>query len=116
MSEKDKKFYHDLKADPVRYAADLERKRRERKARPEYQRDRKRYWRANNPEALARIRSAGHAVEKALKNGSLSKPRRCARCDKPRTLEAHHHKGYSPEHWLDVRWLCSTCHAIEDGR
>lgn len=24
--------------------------------------------------------------------------------------EAHHHKGYSPEHALDVRWLCKRHH------
>lgn len=30
-------------------------------------------------------------------------------------LQAHHHRGYSPEHWLDVEWLCPTCHGKADN-
>jgi len=25
-------------------------------------------------------------------------------------IEAHHHQGYAPEHWLDVVWLCTRHH------
>lgn len=24
--------------------------------------------------------------------------------------EAHHHKGYAEENWLNVQWLCKQCH------
>ena len=27
-----------------------------------------------------------------------------------RPVQAHHHKGYAPEHRLDVRWTCFPCH------
>ena len=42
MSERDKKLWAKLKADPVRYAAYLERKKRERAARSGYEAERKR--------------------------------------------------------------------------
>ena len=25
-------------------------------------------------------------------------------------IEAHYYKGYSPEYWLAVQWLCTDCH------
>jgi hypothetical protein len=31
-------------------------------------------------------------------------------------MEAHHHRGYGPEHVLDVIWLCRGCHAEAHGR
>jgi predicted HNH restriction endonuclease len=30
-------------------------------------------------------------------------------------IEAHHHKGYDEEHWLDVVWLCRPCHREVDS-
>ena len=56
---------------------------------------------------------AHDAVAKALKSGALKKPAACSACrrsDVPR-LVGHHYRGYSPEHWLDVEWLCDRCHA-----
>ena len=25
-------------------------------------------------------------------------------------IEAHHFSGYTPDHWLNVQWLCVSCH------
>jgi hypothetical protein len=115
MSERDKRFYEALKADPARYAAYLERKRAERKARSGYETKRKRQWRAANPELASRIRRANHAVETALKSGRLVRPERCADCRCKGKVEAHHFKGYAPQHWLDIIWLCVFCHRKADA-
>lgn len=29
-------------------------------------------------------------------------------------VEAHHHKGYDEDHWLDVVWLCRSCHVLAE--
>jgi hypothetical protein len=54
------------------------------------------------------------AVEKlniAVKSKRIIKP---ANCQYPgckiEKIEAHHHKGYEPENWLDVQWLCKKHH------
>jgi hypothetical protein len=116
-AERDKKRYAEIKADPVRYAALLDRKNRELKKRQEergYETARKREWRKRNPEATDRIRRAGHAVEAALLKGTLVRPKSCSGCGKNAKVEGHHHKGYAPEHWLDVRWFCTPCHRTAD--
>lgn len=67
----------------------------------------------------AKIFSAQHpnqdkahkAVKKAIKDGRLPKvgSLKCHYC--PTTAEEyHHHKGYAPEHWLDVIPACIDCH------
>lgn len=112
----DQEKYRRLKADPVKYAALIERKRRERARKPEYERERKRKWRAANPEKVKRIRDAGHAVETAVRRGELYKRNSCQACRMIGKVEAHHHKGYEPDHWLDVQWLCAMCHAKADKR
>jgi RecJ-like exonuclease len=62
-----------------------------------------------------RIRKAGHAVETAVRNGTLYKRNSCQQCRMIGKVEAHHHKGYAPEHWLDVEWLCVMCHRKADA-
>lgn len=54
------------------------------------------------------------AVNLALEQGRLTRPPTCERpgCTR-KAEEAHHHKGYEPENWLTVRWLCATCHYHE---
>ena len=56
--------------------------------------------------------TARMAVYVAIKCGKLIKPVKCSMCLSPSKLEAHHHKGYSKDHHLDVIWLCNTCHNI----
>lgn len=120
MSETDKKAYAALKADPARYAKYLERRRlaerRITKARPGRETARKRNWRVSNPEDAQRIREAGHAVESAVRSGKLYKRRSCQNCAVIGKVEAHHYKGYAPENWLEVQWLCAKCHRKADAK
>lgn len=59
---------------------------------------------------------ARRAVHNAVRRGALTK-KPCLRCgfdEDARLIEAHHYRGYDREHWLDVQWLCSRCHAEVD--
>ena len=56
-------------------------------------------------------RSAYTAVWRAKAAGLLVK-RPCEVCGTENS-QAHHHKGYSNEHRLDVRWLCPQHHSDE---
>lgn len=50
------------------------------------------------------------AVARAVKRGDLVRqPCGCG----SKKVEAHHHKGYAEQHWLDVVWLCKRCHDAE---
>lgn len=58
-------------------------------------------------------RYAQALVNHCVKVGILAKPDRCESCGKQATgrgLHGHHHRGYSPQHALDVQWLCVACH------
>lgn len=69
---------------------------------------------AANP--LRRLQQSAHqAVYKAVKKGILAKPDKCQHdgCEKTR-IDAHHHKGYERQFWLDVQWLCRKHHAEEE--
>jgi hypothetical protein len=50
---------------------------------------------------------ANNAVTNAVAAGILTRLP-CMVCGKK--AEAHHHKGYTKEHWLDVQWLCRKHH------
>lgn len=101
-------------------------KRRASKQKPEnklknrlYQRtySRKRYRDpVNHAKHLARL-----AVQKAIKRGIIVKATTCqgerlcnSLCLPNSLLEAHHTLGYAQEHWLDIEWLCKSCHIIVD--
>lgn len=82
----------------------------------------RRHYRRHRLDILAKAKAnydpvkarAWGAVRAALKRGDLiSQP--CVKCGSDRS-EAHHHKGYEPEHWLDVEWLCRPCHTLEHRR
>lgn len=50
-------------------------------------------------------------MENALKDtSSFTRPDNCEACGRTCVPHAHHYKGYEPEHWLDVQWLCVPCH------
>lgn len=55
-------------------------------------------------------RRAAKAVRVAIVDGRLIRPQQCSRCGEGGRIEGHHHKGYAPEHQLDVVWLCKRCH------
>lgn len=56
-------------------------------------------------------RKARGAVSAALRTGKITRPKHCQvkGCNETR-LQAHHWKGYAPEHWLDIQWLCNKHH------
>lgn len=57
---------------------------------------------------------AVYAVNNAIRAGELPRPdtKMCHYCSKP-AQQYHHHKGYAPEHWLDVVPVCIPCHSIK---
>lgn len=66
---------------------------------------------------------AWYAVKSAIRRGILIRPETCQRCGcRPgltkrgrSKIEAHHYKGYAPEHHLTVEFLCSKCHKLADA-
>lgn len=67
-------------------------------------------WEATYPTA----RTAHKAVFAAIRQGQLPavKECQCTKCGK-QAAEYHHHRGYEPEHYLDVIPLCKSCHRLE---
>ncbi len=58
---------------------------------------------------------ARSAVKHAVATGKLIKPKVCERCPGVHLIQSHHW-SYEKEHWLDVEWLCSVCHAREHAK
>jgi hypothetical protein len=57
-----------------------------------------------------------HYVNNRVARGDIAKPDTCRSCgDKVLRLEGHHYLGYEESHWLDVQWLCHTCHRKVHG-
>lgn len=54
--------------------------------------------------------NARQAVHYAIKIGRIIRPEDCEQCGKTVRTYAHHHKGYSTLHRLDVIHLCRSCH------
>jgi len=57
-------------------------------------------------------RKAMHVVNNAIRTGKLPHPNtlQCHYCP-AQAKQYHHHKGYAPEHWLDVVPVCIKCHS-----
>ena len=66
--------------------------------------------------AKNRIKIIAHgAVRKAVRNGTLFKPKKCSDCKiKTDKLQGHHYKGYKKENHLSVKWLCPACHKLNE--
>jgi hypothetical protein len=77
----------------------------------EKDKERIRKYRSKFPEKY----KAHSTVNNALGDGKLIKPTKCEHCHKEKKLQAHHW-SYEEEHWLDVIWLCTRCHADEHVR
>lgn len=89
------------------YAAAQERRRiKDQAAGWPIQTAKRRWLRSNDPDRV----NAWTAVRWAMLLGVLVRPETCERCSAERRLHAHHHNGYTREHWIDVQWLCSPCH------
>jgi hypothetical protein len=101
-------------ANPERYKASLKRWHETNANTPEARAFKVRYMQAHNkrhPDQYA----ARLAVTKAIQRGDLIR-QPCRECGDPNS-QAHHHKGYQPEHWLDVVFLCRVHHrAAEPAR
>lgn len=54
------------------------------------------------------------AIYEAVRDGRVLRSRSCSECLKYCKPDAHHHKGYARENWLNVKWLCEKCHAAQD--
>ena len=76
----------------------------------QWRRDKAQRHRRHNPKR-AKARSA---VSQAVRSGRLRPPDTCSQCGRAAKVEAHHFRGYAEEHWLDVLWLCKTCHSEAD--
>jgi hypothetical protein len=60
--------------------------------------------------------AARKAVRDAVASGRLVRASHCSDCGTDqRRIQAHHHRGYSPEHALDIVWLCTKCHYAADS-
>jgi hypothetical protein len=66
-----------------------------------------RRWRINHPEKV----KANVVVNSAVRASKLPRPDTlpCHYCT-AQAKDYHHHKGYAPEHWLDVVPVCIICH------
>ncbi|MES2367165.1 MAG: hypothetical protein V4563_14910 [Pseudomonadota bacterium] len=77
---------------------------------PEKTKARRRKWlleyHLKNPEKI----QARQTLNNRVRNGQITKPKRCEGCRKVRKLHAHH-ADYSKR--LEVKWLCPDCHAEE---
>lgn len=69
-------------------------------------------WVEKNPNK----RTAQMAVNNAVRDGRLTKLTHCEHCLKNDVKIQGHHWSYLPENWLDVLWLCASCHGKEHRR
>jgi len=66
----------------------------------------KKKWIENNKEK----RKTHHAVNNAVRDGKLIKPKDCQVCGKIENRIHGHHENY--DNPLDVIWVCSKCHTV----
>lgn len=68
-------------------------------------------WAKSNPQK----RKAQSAASNALRDGKLQRKTVCEHCLLEKKLQKHHW-SYEEQHWLDVIWLCTSCHGKEHKR
>ncbi len=61
-------------------------------------------------------RKAQIASNNAVRDGKLERKTSCEHCGTDKKKLQKHHWSYLEEHWLDVIWLCTTCHGAEHKR
>lgn len=74
--------------------------------------DTKADWADRNKEK----RKAQWTCRNAIRDGKLNKVQVCEHCGTSEKKIQGHHWSYLPEHWLDVIWLCTSCHGKEHKR
>ena len=67
----------------------------------------------NNHRAEYRARTEFRKLMLRLR---VTYPTRCYKCGQIAKTDAHHYKGYEPEHWFDVVFLCRKCHLGEHSK
>lgn len=56
---------------------------------------------------------AHYAVKNAINRGKLKCPSMCDVCHKVNIkIVSHHWKGYAEDSWLDIIWVCQSCHSL----
>jgi hypothetical protein len=55
---------------------------------------------------------ARNKLSHSIRDGNIIKPEECMHCGSSEQLQGHHW-SYEEEHWLDVIWLCTSCHGKE---
>ncbi len=68
-------------------------------------------WAKKNPQK----RRAHEHLMYAIEHGHIYRPEFCSDCGKSCIPDGHHWRGYEPEHWLNVQWLCRSCHKKADN-
>jgi hypothetical protein len=106
-AQREKQMQKNRAANAARKEA-LAQERRERNARIANERSRR--WRRSVPGAA----TAHNRVYLHIKQGKLPPVTTlaCVKCGK-QAKHYHHHKGYAPEHKVDVIPLCVLCHRLE---
>lgn len=56
------------------------------------------------------------AVSRAIKSGKITRPDNCSICGILCKPQAHHKNGYSKNHYLDIDWVCRSCHEKIDNK
>ena len=87
--------YENIKSDPDRYARYVE------------------SIKINNIRSHQRYpgkQQARMAVDYAVRTNQLIRPNFCSECGASCKPEAHH-ESYEKDQWLNVRWMCRSCHA-----
>lgn len=74
--------------------------------------DTKKAWADRNQDK----RRAQYTCKNAVRDGKLVKSESCEHCGTSEKQIQGHHWSYLPEHWLDVIWLCTSCHGKEHKR
>lgn len=69
-------------------------------------------WLVSNPLK----RKAQIAAGNALRDGKLVRKFHCEHCNTSEKKLQKHHWSYEEEHWLDIIWLCTSCHGKEHKR
>ena len=72
----------------------------------------KKSWANNNAVKVM----AQNALGNAVRDGKVEKPSDCQHCLENNGIIHGHHWSYEEVHWLDVMWLCPSCHGAEHKR
>jgi len=76
-----------------------------------YDLDREKAGRVRKIRAKYPMKNAARAaINSRIHSGSIIRPTVCESCGFIGKIQAHHW-SYLKEHWLDVEWLCTKCHA-----